>query len=90
VVITANAARWTWHFGDGESATTAEPGSQGRVLHTYRRSGSPGAYVVIEWIGTFRVAGGPVQTVTGTATTTGVPVTVGVKQARAQLVNGSS
>jgi hypothetical protein len=37
---------------------------------------------------TFRVAGGPVQPVTGTATTTttGDPVTVGVKQARAELV----
>ncbi len=88
VVITATASRWTWHFGDGATGSTAEAGSKGRVLHTYRQSGSRGAYVVIEWTGTFRVGGGPVQPVTGTATTTGDPVTVSVKQARTELVGG--
>jgi hypothetical protein len=36
--------------------------------------------------GTFRVGGGPVQPVTGTATTTGDPVTIAVRQAQAALV----
>ncbi|MGI8535606.1 MAG: hypothetical protein ACR2K2_03735 [Mycobacteriales bacterium] len=89
VVITATASHWTWHFGDGATGDTTVAGSQGRVLHTYRQSGSRGAYVVIDWTGTFRVGGGPVQPVTGTATTTGDPVTVAVKQARTELVGGS-
>ena len=88
VVITATASRWTWHFGDGATGSTAVAGSKGRVLHTYRQSGSRGAFVIIEWTGTFRVGGGPVQSVTGTATTTGDPVTIAVKQARTELVGG--
>lgn len=88
VVITATAAKWTWHFGDGATATTAIPGSQGRVLHEYAQSGARSAHVVIEWTGTFRVDGGPVQVVAGTATTTGAPVVVEVKQARAELIGG--
>ncbi|MDQ3715464.1 MAG: hypothetical protein M3381_05445 [Actinomycetota bacterium] len=88
VVITATAARWTWHFGDGATATTAVPGSQGRVLHEYAQSGALNVYVVIEWTGTFRIDGGPVQVVAGTATTTGNPVGVEVKQARAELIGG--
>ncbi|MBW3648308.1 MAG: hypothetical protein KY440_11110, partial [Actinobacteria bacterium] len=88
VLITATAARWTWHFGDGATATTAVPGSQGRVLHEYAQSGTRSAYVVIEWTGTFRIDGGPVQVVAGTATTTGNPVGVEVKQARAELIGG--
>jgi hypothetical protein len=85
---TATSARWTWHFGDGATATTAVPGSQGRVLHEYARSGARSADVVIEWTGTFRIDGGPVQMVAGTDTTTGKPVTVKVKQARAELIGG--
>jgi hypothetical protein len=36
------------------------------------------------------VNGGPVQQVSGTATTTGDPVAVEVKQARAELVGSAS
>ncbi len=86
VVITATASRWTWHFGDGATDSTTVAGSKGRLLHTYRQSGSRGAYVVIDWTGTFRIGGGPVQPVNGTATTIGDPVTVAVKQARTELV----
>ena len=88
VVITATASRWTWHFGDGGTDSTTVAGSKDRLLHTYRQSGSRGAYVVIDWTGTFRIGGGPVQPVNGTATTTGDSVTVAVKQARTELVGG--
>ena len=90
VVITATARTWTWHFGDGQSESTSEPGSKGRVEHVYRQAESRGAHVVIEWTGTFTVNGGPVQQVNGTATTTGDPVAVQVKQARTELVNSAS
>ena len=87
VVITAKAERWTWHFGDGQSATSTQA-PDGRVEHEYTRSGERQAYVVIEWSGTFRINGGAPQDITGAATTTGDPVTVAVKQARSQLVDG--
>lgn len=89
VVITATAATWTWHFGDGTSDSTSEAGARGRVEHVYRQAASRGAHVVITWTGTFRIAGGPVQQVNGAATTTGEPVPVTVKQARTELVGGS-
>jgi len=90
VVITATAKTWTWHFGDGQSQGTGAAGSQGRVEHVYRQAESRGAYVVIEWSGTFTVNGGPVQQVNGTATTTGDPVAVEVKQARTELVSSAN
>lgn len=84
VVITATAERYTWHFGDGQTGTSTAP--QGRTEHEYARAETVEAYVVIEWSGTFRVNSGPSQPITGTATTTGVPTQVEVKQARAELV----
>ncbi len=90
VVITATAATYTWHFGDGTSASTSTLGTQGRVEHVYTASAPRNAYVVIEWTGTFTVDGGPVQQVNGTATTTGDPVAIEVKQARTELVDAPS
>jgi len=90
VVITATAATYTWHFGDGTSASTSSPGTQGRVEHVYTESAPRSAYVVIEWTGTFTVDGGPAQQVNGTATTTGDPVAIEVKQARTELVDAPS
>lgn len=84
VVITATARRYVWHFGDGETGTSTAP--RGRIEHEYTKAATVGAYVVIEWSGTFRVNGGASQPITGTATTTGVPTQVEVKQARAELV----
>lgn len=86
VVITATAQRWTWHFGDGASASTTARGSQGRVEYEYRRTGDRQAYVVIDWSGSYRLDGGASRPITGTATTTGESVQVQVRQARAELV----
>ena len=51
VTITATARRWTWHFGDGTTASTTAAGTDGRVEHTYRSAAPVGAHVVIEWSG---------------------------------------
>lgn len=85
VVITATAVSYTWHFGDGATARlTGSPAT----AHTYASAGSRGAYVVIEWSGTYRVGGDPtVRQVVGTATTTGDTVQVQVRQARTELVD---
>ena len=90
VTITATARRWTWHFGDGASASTTSPGTAGLVEHVYRSSTELGAYVVIEWSGTYRIGAGPSQPITGTATTVGDPTPLAVRQARTDLVDQSS
>ena len=85
VVITATAAAWTWHFGDGDTQRLTTGSS---TTHVYERAGAKGAYVVIEWSGTYRIGGDPtVRQVVGTATTTGDPVQVGVREARSELVD---
>ena len=90
VTITATAQRWTWHFGDGTSASTTASGTDGRVEHTYRTAASVGAHVVIEWSGTYRIGGGAQLPITGTATTVGDPAPLEVKQARSELVHDST
>ncbi len=90
VTITATARRWTWHFGDGTTATTTAAGTDGRVEHTYRTAASVGAHVVIEWSGTYRIGGGAELPITGTATTVGDPAPLEVKQARSELVHDST
>lgn len=88
VVITATASAWTWHFGDGDTQTVRDRSSRGSTIHTYARSGVRGAYVVIEWTGTYRIGGDPTERqVNGTATTTGEPVPVNVRTARTELVD---
>ena len=85
VLITATADSWTWHFGDGtQQRLTASSNTE----HVYTRSGARSAYVVIEWTGTYRIGADPtVRQVNGTATTTGEPVAVAVRQARSELVD---
>ena len=88
VVITATADSWTWHFGDGTVQRVSDGSSRGSTVHTYVKAGARGAYVVIEWTGTYRIGGDPtVREVNGTATTTGDPVAVGVRTARTELVD---
>ncbi len=90
VTITATARRWTWHFGDGTTASTTAAGTDGRVEHTYRTAASVGAHVVIEWSGTYRIGAGADRPITGTATTVGDPSPLQVKQARSELVHDST
>ena len=90
VVITATARSWTWFFGDGTTERVTAVGSGGRTSHVYSRTGERSAYVVTEWSGTFRIGSDPTERVVrGTATTSGVPVPVVVRQARAELVDRS-
>jgi hypothetical protein len=90
VTITATARRWTWHFGDGTTASTTAAGTDGRVEHTYRTPAPVGAHVVIEWSGTYRIGGGAQLPISGTATTVGDPTPLQVKQARSELVHDST
>ena len=88
VVITATAASWTWHFGDGTTQRVIGGTTGGSTAHEYRRSGARSAYVVIDWTGTYRIGSDPtVRQVNGTATTTGLPVQIAVRTARTELVD---
>jgi hypothetical protein len=89
VTITATARKWTWHLGDGTTATTTTPGTRGRTEHVYRRAAPLGPFVVIEWSGAYRIGGGSPLPISGTATTTGDPTLLNVKQARTELVDSS-
>lgn len=84
VVITATAEKYTWHFGDGATVESYEPG--GYAEHTYTRAVTRQAYVVITWSGSFQVNGGAGQAINGTATTQGAPTDVIVREARSELV----
>jgi hypothetical protein len=84
VVITAKAEKYVWHFGDGGTATSYA--ADGYAEHTYRQAVPRQAHVVITWSGSFTVNGGASQQIAGTATTTGEPVEVVVREARSELV----
>lgn len=84
VVITAKAEKHTWHFGDGQTATSYA--ADGYAEHTYAHATIEQAYVVITWSGTFSVNGGPSRPITGTVQTTGDAVDVVVREARSELV----
>ena len=86
VVITARAERWTWVLGDGTSKSTTARGTGGYVEHAYRTTATREAHVEIEWSGTFRVNGGAPRPILGTATTTGDPAEVVVREAHTELV----
>jgi hypothetical protein len=89
VVITAHAAGFTWHTGDGATVTSTDPGApypDQTVTHDYA-SGTYTAYVTTTWAATYSVDGGAQADVPGTTTTDGPPVTFTVLQAHTVLTN---
>lgn len=88
VQVTAHPKSYTWNLGDGTELVDAGPGARDTldVQHTYAQTGSVQVSLMVEWTATYRVDGGPVQQVFGTAQTTSLPAPLQVKQARAELV----
>jgi hypothetical protein len=89
VVITAHAAGFTWHTGDGATVTSTDPGApypDQTVTHDYA-SGTYTAYVTTTWAATYSVDGGAQADVPGTTTTDGPPITFTVLQAHTVLTN---
>jgi hypothetical protein len=56
---TAHAVRWTWDFGDGESASADTPGTarDPAVTHTYIRQGARTIVVTVTWEAAFTLRG---------------------------------
>ena len=74
VNVTATPVSYTWHWGDGTSLTTTDPGAaypHHTVVHRYRRC-AQGVVVTLttSWRATYSVAGDQPQPVDGTITTT--------------------
>jgi hypothetical protein len=91
VSINATPSRWDWTWGDGTSGTTTTPGVPKRpvVSHEYGQARDYQVGVATTWTGTFTVAGSsevfPIRT---PAVVQSAPVTVQVREARSQLVDG--
>jgi len=78
-----------WNFGDGESLTTAEPGSPYPDLDVtprYLRKGPVAPSVDTTYTAQFRVNGGPWRAVPGSVTVAGAPVDLQVLTATPTLV----
>jgi hypothetical protein len=90
VEIRATPEEYVFHFGDGttERRSTAPRAGSDDVVHAYARAAQRQAHVVITWSGTYRVEGGPELAVRGTATTTGTPTVVDVREARSEYRGG--
>lgn len=89
ITIEATPAEYHWHFGDGRSLSTTEPGAPYpdlTVTHDYRRTGTYGPSLATTYSGRYRVGGGPWQAVPGTVTVAGAEQTLRVVEAQPKLV----
>jgi hypothetical protein len=99
VDLRAHISHVTWHFGDGASATTSDPGRAYTATdpcdtaqcpdyfgHTYTNTGTVTITADITWTGQFRLAAGGWQPIPGTVGAPATATRITVKQARAILV----
>ncbi len=75
VRIEATPQSFTWHYGDGTSATTTDPGAPypaKDIVHRYADAHvTVRTSVDVTYAGRFQVSGGPWQAIPGTVTITG-------------------
>ncbi|WGX95699.1 DUF6318 family protein [Nocardioides sp. L-11A] len=74
VTLEATPATFVWHFGDGRSRTTSEPGAaypELRITHNYLRRGEYLPSLSTTYTGRYRTADGPWQAIPGTVTIDG-------------------
>lgn len=84
VEVDATPARYLWHFGDGQSASTDSPGSPYPAMdltHRYLKVDTVRPSVDTTYTARFRVNGGAWQDVNGTVTIVGPPITLEVLEA---------
>jgi hypothetical protein len=82
-------ARFTWHFDDDETMTTARPGApypKLQVTHDYLEKGAVSPSVDTTYTADFRVNGGAWQPVPGSVTIPGESVALEVVEAQPTLV----
>ena len=85
VTVTARPTSYTWHHGDGTTATTSTPGApypSMEVTHTYLHAHvTVQTRVSVTYTGRFKVAGGPWQDIPGSVTITGPPTALRIAEA---------
>ncbi|MBF4768204.1 PKD domain-containing protein [Nocardioides agariphilus] len=90
VEIEASPVSYTWHFGDGEKQSGADPGAPYPnldVTHTYRKAEvTVRPSVDVTYHGRFRVNGGQWQDIPETLTVAGTPTQLQVLTATPHLV----
>jgi hypothetical protein len=89
VTLEATPARFGWHFGDGETTTTTEPGAPYpdlSITHRYRRTGEYHPRLSTTYTGRYRIGTGPWQTIPGTVTIDGPAHQLRAIEADPQLV----
>ncbi len=83
------AHSYTWHFGDGETITTSNPGApypKLQITHNYLRKGDYQPTMDTTWVADYRVGGGAWQSVPGSVTIEGGPTSLEAIEARPTLV----
>lgn len=89
VTLEATPATYTWHFGDGTSTSTTEPGAAYpdlTITHDYQRTGDYGPSLSTTYTGRYRVGDGPWQTIPGTVTIDGPAQPLRAIEAQPKLV----
>jgi hypothetical protein len=89
VTVEATPTSYTWHFGEDEDQTTADPGAPYpdlRITHRYTHVGSVGPSVDTTYSGRYRVGNGAWQSIPDTLTVPGTPVDLQVVSATPHLV----
>ena len=91
VTVRATPAEFSWDFGDGSALlVTTDPGApypDYTVAHPFRQPGSYEVNLTTTWRGEYQISGeGPWYPVAGTVTTSSVPFSETVVEARSRLV----
>lgn len=85
VHITATPTSYTWHYGDGGTATTSTPGARypaQDITHEYRHAHvTVQTSVDVSYTATFTVGGGPARTIPGAVTVTGPSTPLRISEA---------
>lgn len=89
VTLEATPATYTWHFGDGDTTSTTEPGAAYpdlTITHDYQRKGDYLPSLSTTYTGRYRIADGPWQSIPGTVTIDGPTQPLRAIEAQPKLV----
>ncbi|PWN01299.1 hypothetical protein DJ010_19250 [Nocardioides silvaticus] len=93
VDLRIEAHSYTWHFDDGETITTSEPGApypRLQITHNYLQTGRYGPALDTTWVADYRVNGGAWRPVPGSVTIEGAAAQLRAIEARPTLVGYGS